>query len=547
MKKRAGLVTVIVLTAIAVCYVAFAIYFQSHFCFGTTIDGIKVGARSAAQVEELIKEEIDGYSLKLVEREDETETIEGRGIGIAPVFNGEVEGLLKMQNGFAWIVTLFQKEELELERVVSYDEAALDDVLEELSCVQSENQREPVNAVYSEYSKAEGYTLIPADYGTLIDKTALKRVISEAVMSLADEVNLSESGCYVEPEVADDNEELLALIDDLNRYVETTITYDFGEDKEILDGEIISTWLSDEDMELTVDEEAVLSYVKELGRTYNTAYKPKELETSYGTTVTITNGFYGWRIDNAGEVAQILADITTGDKIAREPVYAQTANSHGENDYGDSYVEINLTAQHLFVYKDGKLVVESDFVSGNVSKGHATPTGAYGVTYTTTDAVLRGEDYETPVKYWMPYAGDVGMHDATWRKSFGGNIYKTSGSHGCINLPLSVAKKIYETIDKGYAVLVYTLPGTESKAVQQQDAATVVSLIDTIGPVTLESETAINNARNLYNALPDSAKAYVTNIDTLTAAEAALAQLKAEAQPTDQQPTDQPQEQQPAE
>lgn len=545
MKKRAGLVTAIVLTAIAICYMAFAIFFQSHFCFGTTIDGIKVGARSTAQVEELIKEEIDGYSLKLLEREEKTETIEGRAIGIAPVFNGEVEALLKAQNGFAWIVTLFQKEELELGRTVSYDEAALDDVLAGLSCVQSENQREPVDAACSEYSAEEGYTLVPADYGTLVNKTALKRVVSEAVMSLSDEVNLSENGCYVEPDVADDNEELLTLLEDLNRYVGTTITYDFGEDKEILNGEIISTWLSAENMELTVDEEAVLSYVKELGKSYNTAYKPKTLETSYGTTVTITNGFYGWRIDNSGEVAQILEDIKTGDQIAREPVYAQTANSHGENDYGDSYVEINLTAQHLFVYKDGALVVESDFVSGNVSKGHATPTGAYGVTYTTTDAVLRGEDYETPVKYWMPYAGDVGMHDATWRKSFGGNIYKTNGSHGCINLPLSVAKKIYETIDKGYAVLVYTLPGTESKEVQQQDAATVVSLIDTIGTVTLESETAINNARNLYNALPDSAKAYVTNIDTLTAAEAALAQLKAEAQPQEvpvEQSAEQPQQ-----
>ena len=79
------------------------------------------------------------------------------------------------------------------------------------------------------------------------------------------------------------------------------------------------------------------------------------------------------------------------------------------------------------------------------------------MTYTTTDAVLRGEDYATPVKYWMPFAGDVGMHDASWRKSFGGNIYKTNGSHGCINLPTSVAKTIYNTIEKGWPVLVYTL------------------------------------------------------------------------------------------
>ena len=187
--------------------------------------------------------------------------------------------------------------------------------------------------------------------------------------------------------------------------------------------------------------------------------------------------------------------------------------------------------------------MESDFVSGNVSKGHDTPTGAYGLTYKTTDAVLRGQDYETPVKYWMPFAGDVGMHDATWRKTFGGSIYKTNGSHGCINLPLSVAEKIYNTIDKGYAVMVYTLPGTESAAAQKADAATVVAQIDAIGVVTLDSETAITSARNLYDALSEQAKAYVTNYDVLVAAEASLAALKGETPATDpaadQQPVDQ--------
>ena len=289
--------------------------------------------------------------------------------------------------------------------------------------------------------------------------------------------------------------------------------------------------LSAEDFTPQADREAVEEYVRELGKKYNTAYHPKELQTSYGTTVTISNGFYGWQIDREGEVDQILADLEQGETISREPVYVQRANSHGEKDYGNSYVEINLTAQHLFVYKDGALVVESDFVSGKVSNGNATPTGAYGLTYKTMNAVLRGADYETPVKYWMPFAGDVGMHDASWRNKFGGNIYKTNGSHGCINLPPSVAEKIYGAIDQGYAVLVYELPGTESRAAQQQDASVIVSMIDSIGIVTLESEPVITGARNLYQDLPDTAKAYVTNYDTLVAAEAALAALKAGADP----------------
>ena len=533
-KRKWGLAVVAAVTVIAAIYIGFALFFESHFSFGTKIDGISVGGRSAAGVEKLIDQEIREYALALSGRGGASGTIAGSSIALAPVFQGEVAGLLEEQKGYEWIVTLFQGKELELEKSVSFDEEALAEEIARLPFMSGE-QREPSDASYSEYDSETGYTLVPADYGTKIDEEAFYQAVVDAVSSLDETLDLSEAHCYEEPAVGDDDEELLALIEDLNRYVQTVVTYEFGEEKEVLDAATIHTWLKDEDGKIAVDEDAVLDYVKGLAKEHNTAYRPKEFETSYGTTVTISNGFYGWKIDNAGEVEQILADLATGENITREPVYAQTANSHGENDYGDSYVEINLTAQHLFLYKDGNLVVESDFVSGNLSKGHATPTGAFGLTYKTTDAVLRGEDYATPVKYWMPYAGDVGMHDATWRSSFGGNIYKTNGSHGCINLPRSVAKTIYETIEQGYPVLVYTLPGTESEAVQKADAATVVGLIDSIGPVTLESETVIVSARTLYDALPDSAKGYVTNIDTLIAAEAALAQLKA-AQPPVEQP-----------
>ncbi|MFR2849244.1 MAG: L,D-transpeptidase [Hungatella hathewayi] len=150
-------------------------------------------------------------------------------------------------------------------------------------------------------------------------------------------------------------------------------------------------------------------------------------------------------------------------------------------------MEINLTAQHLFFYKDGKLLVESDFVSGNSSKGYDTPPGAYPITYKERNATLKGEDYRTPVDYWMPFNGNIGMHDAGWRSSFGGNIFKTSGSHGCVNLPPSVAKTIYENIEAGMPVLCYTLEGTGSKttsSVPKETAAATTAAPTTAAPAT---------------------------------------------------------------
>ena len=164
------------------------------------------------------------------------------------------------------------------------------------------------------------------------------------------------------------------------------------------------------------------------------------------STIQVSGGTYGWKINQAAETEALAAIIASGESTTREPEYSQKAASHGANDYGDTYVEINLTGQHLFFYKEGKLVVESDFVSGNLAKGWGTPAGSYPLAYKQKNAVLKGENYRTPVNYWMPFNNGIGMHDAKWRSSFGGAIYKTGGSHGCINLPPSVAKTIFDNI-----------------------------------------------------------------------------------------------------
>ena len=159
MKKKIGITAAVILGILAVCYIGFAVFFQSHFCFGTTIDGIKVGGCSTVKVEQLIEEEIGGYELTLVEREDQTETITASQIGAAPVFHGEIEELLADQNAFAWPVILFGKSALELEKTVAFDDTKFSGTIEALSCMQEENQRKPVDASCSGYSKHFCYLL----------------------------------------------------------------------------------------------------------------------------------------------------------------------------------------------------------------------------------------------------------------------------------------------------------------------------------------------------------------------------------------------------
>ena len=109
----------------------------------------------------------------------------------------------------------------------------------------------------------------------------------------------------------------------------------------------------------------------------------------------------------------------------------------------------------MFFYKEGKLVVESDFVSGNESRGWSTPAGVYPLTYKQRNATLKGENYATPVSYWMPFNGGIGLHDANWRSKFGGTIYQNSGSHGCVNLPPDKAAALYDLVYTGIPVICY--------------------------------------------------------------------------------------------
>uniref|UniRef100_UPI0040570EBC peptidoglycan binding domain-containing protein n=1 Tax=Agathobacter sp. TaxID=2021311 RepID=UPI0040570EBC len=546
-KKKILITSGIIAGILLTLYIGLSVYFMSHFFFKVTINGIDVSGCSVAEAQEKMQTNLSTYALSIVERDGTTEAIPASEIDLVIEWDGQTEKLIENQNGFAWIVKLFQPDSFSNEVEMKYDEAKLSEKINALSCMKEEKQIEPVNAAISEYNAESGFSLVPSVPGTAINKEMLDAGIRESIMELKPELVLADALCYNLPAIADDHAPLLAAIDTLNKCVSTVLTYQVGSSTQVLDASTFVNWLTvSDDFTVSINDELLTEYVKSLESTYNTAYKPKKLKTSYGAEVTITKGSYGWKINRDAEKTAIKENIFAGEAITRDLNYSMTANSHDGNDYGNSYVEINLTAQHLFLYVNGKLIVESDFVSGNSSKGWDSPTGAYPLTYKDKDAVLRGENYETPVTYWMPFAGNVGMHDATWRSSFGASIYKRDGSHGCINLPKSAAKTIFENIDAGFPVLCYKLSGTESTAgVAQDKAYAVIDAIKAIGTVTLEKESKILAARSKYDALSDLGKKYVTNYKTLTNAETTLNDLKAAQVP--QEPViEQPSTEQPA-
>ena len=451
----------ILLVAAGGVYAGMSQKYKTRFFPNTQINGVDASGKTAAEVQELIAEGVNGYTLTITERNNQTETIAGTDIKLHAEFDGSLEKMVAAQNPFAWLWHMKQ-EEYTIGTMVAYDDAALESQIRNLSCLDPEKAVEPVNAKISEYVSGQGYSIEPEQEGTAVEAEKLTQAVTGAIENLQDHLSLEEADVYKKPTVLKDDASLAEQLDKMNKYAKMSVTYQFGDSTETLNGDQIHGWLiANADGSVSVDSSKVSEYVSEMAKAHNTSNKAKTLKTSYGSTIQVSGGTYGWKINQAAETEALAAIIASGESTTREPEYSQKAASHGANDYGDTYVEINLTGQHLFFYKEGKLVVESDFVSGNLAKGWGTPAGSYPLAYKQKNAVLKGENYRTPVNYWMPFNNGIGMHDAKWRSSFGGTIYKTGGSHGCINLPPSVAKTIFDNISAGTPVICYNLPGTE--------------------------------------------------------------------------------------
>lgn len=351
-KLAAGILAGVVITG-AAGYVGMSMRYQNTYLPGTRINGMNVAGMSSKAVEEAMAKEAGDYSLRLVLRNDASENIEGSAIGLNTVFDGSLENILKQQNPYTWPIHMIKGENYEIETMLAYEDEALDQAVNSLNAMNPAYVTAPVDAHLSDYIKGEGYSVIPETEGDQLKPEKVKEEVKAAINDLKEEIDLDELGCYEEPEVRSDDESLIVLAESLNRYANMTITYTMGSKKEILDGEKIHTWLSYAGGQVSIDESKISEYVKSLASKYNTAYSKRTFKTSYGPEVEVS-GFYGWRIDQQAEAAALKKALAEGKNVTKEPAYAQKAASHDGNDYGNTYVEVNLTAQHLFMYKEDR-------------------------------------------------------------------------------------------------------------------------------------------------------------------------------------------------
>ena len=449
---------ILVLVAAVGVYIYGMVFFKDHFFLHTTINGFDASQLTAEEVETKIADVINKYGLEIEERGGNTETISASQINYHYVSKGEVQTFLHSQKLYEWPLYLKNQITYTFESSARYDEELLRNAIDQLNCLDETKVTKPKDA-YIDYIDGK-YQVMPEVEGNLLNKELFVSEIFRAVDFAEVKISLEDiDGMYLKPGKRQNDESMAETVRILNTCISTDLTYLFGEHTEKVDAQRIREWLSyDNDGNVELDEDAVRNFVTEMADKYDTANKPRTFKSHSGEEVTVSGGSYGWLMDQEATYDYLVDAIWAGNTGETYAEYAQTAVSWSNSDLGDSYVEIDMGSQHVWLYMDGEEVVSTDCVTGLASDpSRKTPEGTYTLYYKESPSVLKGEnnEYETKVTYWMPFNDGIGLHDASWRSSFGGTIYQTDGSHGCVNLPPVAAKEIYDRVYDGIPIICY--------------------------------------------------------------------------------------------
>ena len=466
-KKRSKLLWIIPLCLIALiagAYGGAVYYFHSHFGFHTTINGVDCSFKSVGEVEDIVKEQVSDYSIVVHARESDDCVLRGDAFELKYVDDDQIENILASQDYILWPKRIWETEEAStMHATVEVDDEKFQAAVNQLPFMKKENMREPVDSKI-EFDGSQ-YIVTEEDYGTTVIPEEVYKLIKEAVVSTIDEVDVDQEQCYVKPKKTKDDEGLNKTVNTYNTVATLSITYEFGDKTEVLDGSTTIKWFTfEEDGTYTIDEEAIREWLRDMGKRHDTIGTARTFVGADGGSYEVSGGNYGWELDESAEFDEIMAMFENKKSATREPIYVRRAAAfvpQGEADWGNTYIDLNLSKQHMWLVKDGEIIFEADVVTGLPTPKRTTPDGVFQILEMKQNKTLRGDrlpdgtyEYETPVAYWMRITwSGVGFHTATWQPYFGGELYKWNGSHGCINMSYKDSQTLYGLVEVGLPVI----------------------------------------------------------------------------------------------
>lgn len=474
----------VLVALVGTTYVVNATQYHTRFLSGTYINGNYVGDKTVDEVKKMIEPRVENYQLTLTMRNGTSETIKGSDIDFSYTPGNELQDALSKQNSFSWIAgALGSTDNLEIKTPVSFDKDKLNQIIASWPEMNDSNVTKPVNA-HVEVGDDNKAKVVAEVEGDELDQNKVLKAVTKAFSELETNVNLDKAGAYKTPVVRKDSDQLKNNVDEVNKYLATKITFNGknSDSKQVLDATTTKTWLISNmnNGKLLIDDTTLNQKASEWAAAWassddNYGNSRTFKSTNYGNVQIGTTALHGHALDQNTIVSEVISDLT---KKAGE-VSHDTPYTHYEDDkdpqLGGHYVEVDVEAQKVYVYENYQLVYATSCVTGKEYKT-PTPSGIYSVFMMEKNAALTGPmgadgtpTYVSHVSYWMPFHGGYGLHDAPWRYGhFGGSIYKYSGSHGCVNLPVDAAPVIWSHVSKGTPVVVFRASNATGGKVDRQ-------------------------------------------------------------------------------
>lgn len=491
--KNVRMILLSLLTVVLGIYAFGAFYYYQHTFPNTTYNGNLYGDLTKDQ----LKAKLDANETTdiVLNEGSYKEVIPGKAVEFTHTY--DVSNVQLNPSFLLWPIKLNENYDL---GEIPYKEHYNEDLLKEKvknSDLATKIKREP-----SEDAKvilgSKKYEVAEEKYGNTLDMDKLIASVVTSVNSSKPEVDVKAANPYLPPKVFKDNENLKKEAEYKNRWKDTDIVLDLaGKKIPLIDWTTDSGFKTKEEENFEEDNnENIVKVVEGLAEKYDTVNIERQFNSSHGTTVTLDPGSFGFEIDQDTLISLIGENLYQGNKTVIEVPFLNEGINIEKDEIGNTYVEIDLSTQQIFVYKEGKKIIDSLVVSGNVTiDGRATPTGAFYIWSKSRDtnlvSTVPGDEYSAFVHYWMPFTDEQhGLHDASWISDFGGTLYEQVGSHGCINLMSDVAAQIYEMAEYGMPVIIYKsgLPPSKTYYEQLEEEESKTSTSDEADSESYEEE-----------------------------------------------------------
>ena len=452
--KVLNIVVLICVIIIFLGIVLFTLFVKDVFQFQTTINGIDCSFLSISSAKSKMEKVLNSSTITLLFANDKKYECLGA------YFEFKVDGTDALRETMKEQKDGENRELYNLPNIYKIDEEKVTEYLSSLSVFNEKNNIKPQNAYLQWEEETKSYYIEPEVYGNELELETAIDYMMNALRSGKTTIDFRDI-TNITPDILSTSKELKAQMEKINSILSTSITYKL-QDGSIytLDAEKMKDWVEkDDNGNYSIDiDNNVQKFVENLNEKATYQLTSTKFNATGKGQISIAFGRKTYAsIDKDKEIERIKAELEAPGKTSTwEVIYKDLPNYTKLS----TYVELDLSRQRVWMYVNGNCILDTPCVTGNVAGGYSTPVGIYYLTYKTMNTTLEGYNsdgskYSSPVTFWMPFNGGIGFHDAAWRSTFGGNIYMTNGSHGCVNLPYWAAQTLYNNINTSIPIILY--------------------------------------------------------------------------------------------